>query len=98
MDISSVVYNSADASSIDSVRPRFLAPGRALWGPLESIEPAGDGLILVRVGGLDRLLPEDLASRLQSLLGKAVNIAHIGDRYGVGEMHAQPFSFSPEAV
>ncbi len=64
-------------SSTAPNRPHILAPGRILWGVLEDLQPMGDGLVLVRVAGLERLVDESLRQTLQGLMGQTVAIGHI---------------------
>lgn len=83
-----VLTEKTSASPLLGGLPRLLQRGHALWGILRSIEPIGGGLLQVRVGDIDRLLPEELAPQLQPLIGKCVSIVRDGDRYGIGELRA----------
>jgi hypothetical protein len=71
-----------------SCAPSLLQKDHALWGILENVEPVGGGLVQVRVVDLDRLLPEELALQLQSLVGKNVSICRVEEGYWVGELKA----------
>ncbi len=66
--------------------PKLLPRDNALWGPLEKLEPIGGGLLHVKVGDLEHLLPEELESKLQPLLNQGVVIVRAGDEYGVGAL------------
>lgn len=48
-------------------QPHILAPNHDLFGVLESVEPTGlqDGLTLVQVSGMRRLVDESLQEKLQ---------------------------------
>ncbi len=66
--------------------PKLLPRDNALWGTLEKLEPIGGGLLHVKVGDLEHLLPEELESKLQPLLNQGVVIVRAGDEYGVGAL------------
>ena len=74
------------SSFLVSAKPTLLQMDHALWGFLQSVEPVGGGLVQVRVDDLDRLLPEELAPQLQSLLEKNVSICKVEEGYWVGEL------------
>lgn len=58
--------------------PTILKEGRELRGPLDLVEPYDDGLIHIRVAGLDRLVSDELEGKLRPLIGHWVGILRIG--------------------
>ncbi len=67
--------------------PRLLPRYNALWGPLVRLEPIGGGLLQVKVGDLEHLLPEEFEPQLRPLLGEGVVIIrHDDNGYGVGAL------------
>lgn len=64
--------------------PRLLPRNHQTWGILRSIEPVGGGLICATLGTLERLVPEELATELQGMIGQPVAIVHIDDEYRCG--------------
>ncbi len=85
-DLAASKLETIDFLSSQRSQPRLLPKDHALWGVLESVEPIGGGLLQVRVGDLDRLIPEELAPKLQSLIGRNVSICLVGNQYGAGEL------------
>ncbi len=81
-----VLHEYCASPFAQSTQLRLLQKGHALWGILEKVKPIGGGLLHVRVGDIDRLLPEELAPKLWPLIGKCVSIVRDGDRYGMGEL------------
>jgi hypothetical protein len=49
--------------------PAVLRESWELVGPLDLVEPYGDGLIHVRVAGLDELVSDELEGKLRPLIG-----------------------------
>ena len=73
------------------LQPTVLQDGWELRGPLDLVEPYGDGLIHVRVAGLDKLVSDKLKNKLSplvghSLVGHMVSILRIDDRWGCAEV------------
>lgn len=66
-----------------SPRPHVLQDRRELRGILESVQPFDDGLVKVRIEGLERLIPEELTEDLNALLGKETSILRIGEIFSV---------------
>jgi hypothetical protein len=71
----SVVSAVTNSFSLPLTAP-ILAVGRARWGILESVQPAGEGLLLVKIGGEERLVDEELLDILRPLVGKTVTVTH----------------------
>jgi hypothetical protein len=63
-----------------------LQNGHELVGVLESIELVGDGLLRIRIAGMERLVAEELAERLRGLVGKKVSILRVGGQWSAVEM------------
>jgi len=55
--------------------------GCELVGVLEGIQPIGDGLLQIRIGGLERCVPEEMELQLRPLVGRKTSILRIGQRY-----------------
>jgi hypothetical protein len=64
-----------------------LPEGHVMWGQLEAVEPAGDGLVKVIVLSREevRLVDESLLEQLQGLVGKKVVIGHIEGGWRAGK-------------
>jgi hypothetical protein len=63
-----------------------LQNGRTIWGILEAIEPAGEGMIQISVSGQERLVDEALQETLSLLHGKGVAVCHLDHRWGAGSL------------
>ena len=80
----SVVTAGTNNLSIPLTAP-ILAVGRSRWGILESVQPVGEGLLLVKLAGEERLVDEELLDILQPLIGKLVSVMHLKDcKWGAG--------------
>ena len=55
--------------------------GCELVGVLEGIQPIEDGLLQIRIGGLERCVPEEMELQLRPLVGRKTSILRIGQRY-----------------
>ena len=64
----------------------ILADGRSMWGILEQIAPAGDGLLRVQVSARAHLVDESLQTTLAGLMGQMVAICRIAGRWGAGNL------------
>jgi hypothetical protein len=56
-----------------------------LVGPLDLVEPYGDGLICVRLGGLGRLVSDELEAKIKPFIGQWVGILRLGDCWSATE-------------
>jgi hypothetical protein len=56
-----------------------------LVGPLELVEPCGDGLIRVSVGGLERLVSDELEAKLRPSIDLWVGILWIDNHWSATE-------------
>ena len=64
----------------------ILADGRSMWGILEQLSPAGDGLLRVQVSARESLVDESLQGPLAGLMGQSVAICRIAGRWGAGAL------------
>ena len=55
--------------------------GCELVGVLEGIQPIEDGLLQIRIAGLERCVPEEMELQLRPLVGRKTSILRIGQRY-----------------
>lgn len=62
----------------------ILPADHSLWGILEGLEPAGDGLLRVQVSARESLVDESLQATLAGLMGEQVAICHVAGRWGCG--------------
>jgi hypothetical protein len=60
--------------------------GCELVGVLEGVEPIDDGLLQIRIGGLERCVPEEMELQLRPLVGKRTSLLRIGERYSAAEV------------
>jgi len=60
--------------------------GYELVGVLEGIQPIEDGLLQIRIAGLERCVPEEMDLQLRPLVGKRTSILRIGERYSAAEI------------
>jgi hypothetical protein len=83
--------NASSSICILSAEPlpaRLLPRGHQMWGILRSIKAVGGGLICIVLGTRETLVPEELSSELQSMIGQPVAVAHIDDEYRCGRLSA----------
>ena len=66
--------------------PKTLPLGHICRGILSHIEPAGEGLILVRQSQFENLVDESLLPQLQGLMGQMVTIGHIKGKWHAGKV------------
>jgi hypothetical protein len=52
---------------------------------LESVEPVGDGLVKVKIAGLERCVAEEIEIELKPLVGKKASILRVGDDWSAVE-------------
>jgi len=84
----SVVTAGTNNLSLPLTAP-ILAVGRSRWGILESVKPVGEGLLLIKLAGEERLVDEELLDSLQPLIGKLVSVMHLEDcKWGAGALRA----------
>ncbi len=72
--------------SSEPLPARLLPRGHQIWGVLRSIEHVGGGLICATLGTRQALIPEELSTELQGMIGQAVAVAHIDDQYRCGRI------------
>jgi hypothetical protein len=70
------------------IQIQTLLDGQVLWGILQSIQPADDGLLYVKVSSMDALVSRDLELKLQGLIGKNMVIGRIFGKWCAGEMRS----------
>ncbi len=63
----------------------ILLPDKAIWGILEDLQPAEDGLILVKVSGMFCQVDEELLKDLDGLIGRVVSILHLDGQWSARE-------------
>ena len=66
--------------------PKLLQDRYELCGILESVQPYEDGLVHIRVAGLDRLVPDELTKKLTVLRGRFVSVLRIESHFSVAEV------------
>lgn len=71
-------------SVMQSASASILADGHSLWGTLEQLTPAGEGLLRVQVSARASLVDESLQPTLAGLMGQRVAICRIAGRWGAG--------------
>ncbi len=76
--------NSFPAGCAQSIP--ILPADNPLWGILERLDPAGDGLLRVTVSAREYLVDESLHESLASLVGQSVAICRIAGRWGAGAL------------
>jgi|GEM_PF-4215963 len=79
----SVVTSITNTFSQQPPRPIVLQELKELVGTLEDVQPWEDGLVKVRVAGVDRLVPDELQPKLTSLRGRFVSILRCEGYFGV---------------
>jgi len=83
--MSSTISREFKISSLQRAYSPSHAPlakdGCELVGVLEGIQPIEDGLLQIRIGGLERCVPEEMELQLRPLVGKRTSILRIGERY-----------------
>ena len=79
----SIVTSITNTFSHQPPRPIVLQDFKELVGTLEDVQPWEDGLVKVRVAGVDRLVPDELQSKLTSLRGRFVSILRCEGYFGV---------------
>jgi len=62
----------------------ILPPGAVIWGLLESVSPAGNGLASVTISGRISLVDESLLESLRGLVGRSVVVGHVAGRWSFG--------------
>lgn len=76
------------------VVPTLIRDGWKLVGILDKLQPYGDGLVQIRVAGLDRLVPDELEAKLTALRGRFVSVLRVESYFGVvevpGSMRGEP--------
>jgi len=65
----------------------ILPPGAVIWGLLESVSPAGNGLASVTISGRSCLVDDSLLSGLEGLDGCQVIVGHVAGRWSIGEVN-----------
>lgn len=68
--------------------PTLLRDLRELVGDLEDVQPWEDGLVHIRVAGLDRLVPDELEAKLNALRGRSVSVLRSDMHFSVMEVPA----------
>jgi hypothetical protein len=57
-----------------------------MWGILRSIEPVGGGLIRATLGIQQTLVPEELSTEMEGMIGEAVVVVRVEEEYGCGRL------------
>jgi len=83
--MSSTISREFKISSLQRAYSPSHAPlakdGCELVGVLTSIQPVEDGLLQIRIDGLERCVPEEMELQLRPLVGRKTSILRIGQRY-----------------
>ena len=79
----SVVTSITNTFSQQHPRLIVLQDFKELVGTLEDVQPWEDGLVKVRIGGVDRLVPDELQPKLMNLRGRFVSILRCEGYFGV---------------
>ncbi len=83
MSISSIVYNSNDASLSDSSRPESLHDLQLVRGQLSAIEPYTPGFILAAIGKRLIILPAEFQRKLARHMGYRAEVLKLDGEYTV---------------
>lgn len=57
-----------------------------LRGTLENVQPFEDGLLHIRIAGLDRLIPDELEAKLNALRGRLISVLRVDSFYDAEEV------------
>jgi hypothetical protein len=84
--ISRVYSISSSQRAFSPAHAPLAKDGCELVGVLEGIQPIEDGLLQIRIAGLERCVPEEMELRLRPLVGRRTSILRIGECYSAAEV------------
>jgi hypothetical protein len=79
-------YSSSSRRTFLPAHAPLAKDGCELVGVLEDIQPIGGGLLQIRIGGLERCVPEEMELQLRPLVGRRTSILRIGEHYSAMEI------------